>query len=86
MVRFVSLKPIYLNSPLDKMTAISQTIVLKAFSWIKNVYISIRISLRFVPKGQGSIGAWRRTGDKPFPESVLSLAQFTMGWVKSVNH
>ena len=36
--------------PLDKMAAISQTIIFDAFSWIK-IYILNRLSLRFIPKG-----------------------------------
>ena len=57
--------------------------------------ISIRISLQFAPNGQindnaalGQVMAWRRTGDKPLPEPMLT--QFTdayichMGrWVKA---
>ena len=45
-------------------------------------FISIRISLKFVPKGPidnnaalVQVVAWRRTGDKPFPEPILT--QFT---------
>ena len=43
-----------------------------------NIWISIEISLKFVPKGQISnipalvqIMAWRRPGDKPFSEPML---------------
>ena len=36
--------------PLDKMAAISQTIISDAFSWIK-IYILNGLSLRFIPKG-----------------------------------
>ena len=43
-------------------------------------YISIQISLKFVPKGPNDnfaalvqIMAWRRTGDKPLPEPILTL-------------
>ena len=35
----------------DKMAAISQTTLSNAFSWIKMFEISIKISLKFVPKG-----------------------------------
>ena len=48
--------------------------------------ILIRISLKFVPKDQidnrsalVQVMAWRRTGDKPFPE--LMLTQFTYAWI-----
>ena len=47
-----------------------------------NVGISIKISLKFVPKGPINnksalvqVMAWRQTGDKPLPERVLT--QFT---------
>ena len=45
----------------------------------ENVWISIKISLKFVPKGpidnkpalfQAMV--WRRTGDKPLPEPTLT--------------
>ena len=36
--------------PLDKMAAISQTIFLDAFSWLK-IFVLIKISLKFVPEG-----------------------------------
>ena len=42
--------------------------------------ISIKISLKFVPKGQidnksalVQVMAWRQTGDKPLPEPILTL-------------
>ena len=34
------------------MAAIIQATFVNAFSWIKNVLISIEISLKFVPNGQ----------------------------------
>ena len=59
----------------DKMDAISQTTLSNAFSWMK---ISIKISLKFVPKGPiNEITAlfqrmaWRRPGDKPFSEPMM---------------
>ena len=36
---------------MDKMAAISQTIIWDAFSWTKIVCVFINISLAFVPKG-----------------------------------
>ena len=36
----------------DNMAVISQTIFSHAFSWNESVWISINISLKFVPKGQ----------------------------------
>ena len=48
----------------------------------ENIWTSIRISLKFVPKGPNDnkqalvqVMAWRRKGDKPLPEPMLS--QFT---------
>ena len=60
------------------MTAFSQTTLSNAFSWIKNIRISIKISLKFVPKGLINnipplvlIMAWRRPGDKPSSEPMI---------------
>ena len=71
--------------PLDKMAAILQTTVSKAFSWMKSVLF--RISLKFVPKGPidnkaalVQVMAWRWTGDKPLPEPML--AQFTDAYMR----
>ena len=62
----------------DKMAAISQTTISKAFSWMKNIWILIKISLKFVPGGPidnkptiVQIMAWRRPGDNPLYESML---------------
>ena len=66
----------------DKMDAIWQTTLPNAFSWMKKMWISIKISLKFVPKGPinnipalDQIMAWRRPGDKPLsaPMMVKSL-------------
>ena len=38
--------------PLDKMAAITQTIFSDTFWWMKKKFILIKISLKFVPKGQ----------------------------------
>ena len=57
----------------DKMAVISQTILSNAF-WME---ISIKISLKFVPKGLINnipalvqVMAWRRPGDKPLTEPM----------------
>ena len=67
--------------PLDKIAIILaddifQHILLKIFT------ISIQISLKFVPKGLNDntsalvqVMAWHRTGDKPWPEAMIT--QFT---------
>ena len=61
----------------DKMDAISQT-TLNCIFWNKNVWIPIKISLKFVPKGLINsiptlvqIMAWRRPGDKPLSEPMM---------------
>ena len=53
----------------------------------ENVKISIRISLKFVPKGPiddksalVQVMAWRRTGDKSLPETMLT--QFTDAYMR----
>ena len=58
--------------PLNKMAAISQTTFSSAF----------KVSLKFIPNGPidnksalVQVMAWRRTGDKPLPEPMLT--QFT---------
>ena len=65
----------------DKMAGISQTTIWNAFSWMKiyeHVWISINISLKFVPKGRINnipalvkITAWHRPGDKPLSEPMM---------------
>ena len=60
------------------MDAISQTTFFKCILLNEIVLISIKISLKFVPKGQINnipalvqIMAWRRPGDKPLSEPML---------------
>ena len=62
----------------DKMADIFQTTFSHAFSWMKNVWIFIKISMKFVPKGPidkipslVQIMAWRRPGDKPLSETMM---------------
>ena len=52
--------------------------IFKCIFFNENVYISIKISLKFVPKGPINnipalvqIMAWRRTGDKPLSEPMM---------------
>ena len=61
------------------MAAIFQTKFSNAFSSTENVQISIKISLKFVPKGPIKnipslvrIMASRRPGDKPLSESITA--------------
>ena len=74
--------------PLDKMAAISQIADSSAFSWQKRC-ILIRISLTFVPNGPidnrlalTQVLAWRRTGDKPLSEPILT--QFNDAYMRIV--
>ena len=60
------------------MVAISQTTFSAAFSLNENVWIPIKISLTFVPKGRINkttilvhIMAWRRPGHKPLFEPMM---------------
>ena len=59
------------------------------FKYILNegVWISITISLKFIPKGPidyksalVQVVAWHRTGEKPLPESMLT--QFTDAYIR----
>ena len=58
------------------MDAISQTTISNAFP--ENVWILIKISLKFIPKGPINnilalvqIMVWRRPGDKPLSEPIM---------------
>ena len=61
------------------MAAIFQTTFSNAFSWMKiDIWISIKFSLKFVPKGpidnipaSVQLMAWRRPGDKPLSEQMM---------------
>ena len=53
----------------------------------ESVWISMTISLKFVPKGPidnksalVQVVAWHRTGEKPLPESMLT--QFTDAYIR----
>ena len=71
------------SSPLDRMTAIPQTIFSDAFLWMESFEVFFKkISLTLIPKGPidkksalFQVMAWRRTHGKPLTESVLT--QFT---------
>ena len=60
------------------MDAISQTTFSNGFFFNENVWIPIKISLKFVPKGTNNyipalvqIMAWRLPGDKPLSETTM---------------
>ena len=66
------------HSGRDKMAVIFQTTFSNALFLNENEWISIKISLKFVPKGQINnipswfqIMAWRRPGDKPLSEAMM---------------
>ena len=74
--------PFLTRFPLDKMAANFADDIFKCIFMNETFCISIRISLKFVPKGPidnkpalVQVMAWRRTGDKPLPEPTLT--QFT---------
>ena len=57
------------------------------FIFNESVWISITISLKFIPKGPidyksalVQVVAWHRTGEKPLPESMLT--QFTEAYIR----
>ena len=68
------------HCPLDKMTDIFLNIFLKCSLCNENVGILILIALKCVPndafdneKTLDQVMVWRRTGDKPLPEPMLTL-------------
>ena len=76
----------YPPSPLDKMAAILADDNLKCIFLNENDRTLIQISLKFVPRSPidnnsalVQVMAWRRTGDKPFPELMLTHICGTMG-------
>ena len=64
----------------DKMNAIWLDDIFKCIFLNKSVFIFIKISLKFVPRGPidkiptlVQIMAWRRTGDKPLSEPMMAF-------------
>ena len=78
----------FYDLPLDKMAAISQPTHSNTLIFVnENFCILIRIPLKFVPEGPINnnpalvqVMAWRRIGDKPLPEPMLS--QFTDAYMR----
>ena len=69
------------------MAAILADNIFKCIFLDENVRISIKISLKFVPKGPTDnksalvqVMAWHRTGAKPLPEPMLT--QFTDAYMR----
>ena len=66
--------------PLDKMAAVLEDNIFRCIFSNENVWISLEISLKFVPKDQihkipalVQIMAWRQPGDKPLSESMMVI-------------
>ena len=64
----------------DKMAAFFADDIFKFIFMNKNVWTSIKISLKFVPKGLNNnipalvqIMSWRRLGDKPLSEAMMVI-------------
>ena len=82
----------------DEMNNISQMTFFKRIFFNENVWISIKISLKFVPKGPINnipalvqIMAWRRSGDKPLSEAMMvslptHICVIRPQWVKHITH
>ena len=69
------------------MAAILADNIFKHILLNENIRISIQISLKFVPKvlidnmsALIQVMAWRRTGDKPLPEAMMT--QFTDAYMR----
>ena len=65
--------------PMDKMAAILADNIFKCIFLDENDRIPIQVSLKFVPKSPidnkpvlVKVMAWRRPGNKPLPESMLT--------------
>ena len=72
---------------MDKMAIISPDDILNDIFINDFFFIFTRLSLKFVPKGSidkktalVQVMAWRRTGDKPLPEPMLT--QFTDAYMR----
>ena len=88
-MEFTSIKNSYLSQPFrpgeslglhfnTDIVAVSQTIFFKYLFLNENVWISLKTSLKFVPKcsiynipALVQRMAWRRPGDKPLPETLM---------------
>ena len=75
------------SSPLDKMAAILAGDSFKYIFLNENELMSIQISLKFVPivpidnkSALVQVMAWRRTGDKPLSEAMMT--QFTDAYMR----
>ena len=69
------------------MDAILTDDIFKCIFLNENDRIRIETSLKFVPRGSidsksalVQVMAWRRTGDKPFPEPMMTL--FTVAYMR----
>ena len=67
------------SSPLDKMAVILADAIFKYIFLNRNDRILVHISLKYIPRGPidkkatfVQIMTWRRTGDKPLPEPMMT--------------
>ena len=93
-IQFYSeLTSLYISSPYTYQVWTSNSIYDRIWDDIfksifnESVWISITISLKFIPKGPidyksalVQVVAWHRTGEKPLPESMLT--QFTDAYIR----
>ena len=68
----------YINTLRPRQMDKFRSVILKRIFFNENVWISIKISLKFVPKGPINtisalvqMMAWRRPGDKPLSEPMI---------------
>ena len=85
-VHTVEINPLTLL-PLDKMAAILPDNIFNCIFWNRNDWIPIQISLKYVPRSSidnkpasVQVMAWRRTGDKPLTE--LMMTQFIDAYMR----
>ena len=79
--------PMLTHLPLDKIAANLADDIFKCIILNENDRISIQISLKFVPRSPidykpalVQVMAWRRTGNKPVPEPMMT--QFTDAYMQ----
>ena len=95
IVYIINIQRLLIHWGRDEIDAISKTTFLNAFSGRnENVWTSLKISLKLVPKVQINnipalvqVMAWRRPGDKPLSEPMMVnlLTQICASWPQWVN-
>ena len=78
---------VLIHPPLNKMADTFADDIFKSIFLNENVRILVQISLKFVPRDSNDnksaldqAMAWRRTGDKPLPDQMLT--QFTDAYMR----